>query len=54
MARECIIITCQRAASSHDALQLAKKAKLLPLRECKMGHHSQFIVRRDGYSLEGG
>lgn len=52
MERECIIITWKRVASSHDALQLAKKAKLLTLRECEMGH--QFIVRRDGFCLEDG
>lgn len=52
MEREHIVITWKRATSSHDALQLAKKAKLLPLRECEVGH--QFIVRRDGFSLEGG
>lgn len=52
MAREHVIITGKRATSSHDALQLEKKAKLLPLRECKMGH--QFILRRDGFCLEGG
>lgn len=51
MEREFIIITWKRATSSHDALQLAKKAKLLPLRECEVGH--QFIVRRDCFSLEG-
>lgn len=52
MVRECIIITWKRATSSHDALQLAKRAKLLLLRECEMGH--QFTVRGDGFSLEGG
>lgn len=38
MVRECIAITWKRAISSHDALQLAKKVKLLPLRSCNVGH----------------
>lgn len=38
MARGCIIIPWKRAISSRDTFQLAKKAQLLPLRECKVGH----------------